>query len=77
MPLGELAGEAIGGMARVIGRLLVECVFELLIQGTGHLVLKAVRPHREPGETGSTVVGLLVWIAIGVAAYWVHGRVTA
>ena len=35
MPLGDLAGDAIVGVFRVLGRILVEVFFELLIKGTG------------------------------------------
>ena len=33
MPLGDLAGDAIVGVFRVLGRILVEVFFELLIKG--------------------------------------------
>ena len=67
MPVGEIAGEALGGLVRFVGRLFVELVFELLIQGTGYAIMKALRPHREPGDTESAVVDLLVWVAIAAA----------
>jgi len=70
MPVGEIAGEALGGIVRFVGRLLVELVFELLIQGTGYAVLKALRPRQEPGDTASAVVGLLVWVAVAAAGLW-------
>ena len=64
MPVGEIAGEAIGSILRFAGRIFVELVFELLIQGTGHLVLKLLRPREEPGDTESAVVGILVWAIV-------------
>jgi hypothetical protein len=77
MPVGEIAGEALGGIARFIGRVFIELIFEVLIQGTGHVVLKTFRPGREPGETESAVVGLLVWAAIIGGGFWFYQRAAA
>ena len=77
MPLGEIAGEALGGVIRFVGRMLFELVFELLIQGSGHVVLKTIRPRREPSEVGSTVVGLLVWAAVVGGGIWFYQHAAA
>jgi hypothetical protein len=77
MPVGDIAGEALGGIVRFIGRLFVELVFELLIQGTGHVVLKTLRPHREPGDTESALVGLLVWAAVAAGGFWLYHHAAA
>ena len=76
MPLGEIAGEAIGGIVRVVGRILFEIFFELIIQGTGYVLVRTVRPKTEPDDTVCTVVGLLFWAAVGVGGYFVY-RATA
>jgi hypothetical protein len=35
MPLGDIAGEALGGVFRVIARIVFEIVVEWLLRGTG------------------------------------------
>ena len=72
MPAGEIAGEAIGAVARIVGRLIVEVVFELLVRGTGYAVLRSLRPSREPGETASALVGLVVWAGVIAACVWLY-----
>jgi hypothetical protein len=44
MPVGEIAGEALGGFVRVVGRILFEIFFEIIIQGTGYVLVRTVRP---------------------------------
>lgn len=77
MPVGEIAGEALGGIFRFVARLFIELVFELLIQGTGHAILRTLRPHREPGDTESAVVGLLVWAAVAAGGFWFYQHAAA
>ncbi len=76
MPLGEIAGEALGGFVRVVGRILFEIFFEIIIQGTGYVLVRTVRPKTEPDDTVCTVVGLLFWVCVGVGGYFVY-RATA
>jgi hypothetical protein len=69
---GEVAFELLAGIFRFLARIVVEVVFEILIGGTGHFILKTLRPRREPGEISSIVVGLIFWIFLiwaGWAAY--------
>ena len=76
MPLGEIAGEALGGIVRVVGRILFEVFFEFIIQGTGYVVVRTVRPKTEPDDTVCTVVGLLFWVVVGIGGYFTY-RATA
>lgn len=68
MPLDDIAGSLLGGVFRFLGWILVELFFETIIKGTGHIVLVTLRPNKEPSETACSVVGLLVWAALVVAA---------
>jgi len=77
MPLGEIAGETLGGIARVVGRILFEVFFEFIIQGTGYVLVRTVRPKTEPDDTVCTVVGLLFWVAVGVGGYFVYRAAAA
>lgn len=72
MPVGDVAGEALGGVIRFVGRVFVEFVLELLIQGTGGVVLKLLRPRHEPGETAAAIVGLVVWLVVAAVGYGLH-----
>ena len=73
MPLGDIAGETLGGIFRFVARLLVEVVVEILIQGTGYLILRTARPKSEPGETACTVAGMAFW-AVVIALAWLFYR---
>jgi hypothetical protein len=72
MPIGDIAGEALGGVFRFVGRLLFEVVVEVLIQGTGHVILRTVRSKSEPGETACTLVGLLFWATVIVLGWFLY-----
>lgn len=72
MPIGEIVEATVGGALRWLGRMMVELVFEIGIRGCGHLALKTLRPHREPDETASAIVGLLIWLALGAGAFWLY-----
>lgn len=72
MPIGEIAGEALGGILRVTGRLLFELVVEVMIRGTGHVLIRIVRPRSEPGDTASAIAGLAFWAAVGAGGYFIY-----
>ena len=72
MPIGDIAGEALGAVVRLVGRMLVEVVFELVIQGAGYLLLRLFRPHSKPSDEACAIVGLLFWltaIVVGLGLY--------
>lgn len=72
MPVGEIIGEAIGGVLKVAGRLVLEVVFELFIQGTGHMLIRFVRPKSDPSDLACGIVGILFWAVVGATIYAVH-----
>ena len=65
----DAVGELLGGALRLVGRLLLEGVVELLLHGTGRVVLKPFYGKKEPGDTPCALVGLAVWIGFAVAAF--------
>lgn len=69
---GEVAFELVAAVLRFLARIFVEIVFEILIQGSGHFIIKAFRPKREPGEVSSAVVGLIVWAILFWAGWSVY-----
>lgn len=72
MPIGEIAGEVLGGAARVIGRVLFELVVEVMIRGTGHVLSRAIRPASEPGDTASAIAGVVFWATVGAGGFFVY-----
>ena len=77
MPLGDIAGETLGGIVRVVGRILFEIFFEIIIQGTGYVLVRTVRPKTAPDDTICAVVGLLFWVFVGVGGYFVYHATAA
>lgn len=76
MPLGDLAGDALGGVFRFIGRLLAELVLELLVKGAGRAMLRILRPRSEPGDTAATLAGLLFWAVLVALAVLIYRATT-
>jgi hypothetical protein len=75
MPIGDIAGEALGGVVRVVGRILFEIVFEFIIRGTGYVLIRLSKPGYEPGDTASALsdccFGPASWSAgFGCIATW-------
>jgi len=74
VPLGELAIGALAGAARFVAAVLGEIVLGIVVQGTGHVLLRLVRPRSAPGETACTVAGLAFWVAVAAGALWLWRR---
>lgn len=68
----DAVGELLGGVLRFVGRILVELVVELLLYGTGHLLLKPFYRGKEPSDGLCALVGLLAWAAFAVAAFMAY-----
>ena len=77
MPLGEIAGEAVGGVLRLLGRFVFEVLFELIVKGTGYALIRLVRSGKEPSETACAVVGLFFWAIAGTVSYFVYRTAAA
>ncbi len=77
MPIGDIAGEALGGIFRVIGRILFEVFFEFMLQGTGYVLIRLFRPNDEPSDTACTIVGIIFWVVVGTGGYFIYRAVTA
>lgn len=70
MPIGEIAGEVLGGALRVIGRVLAEIVFEILVKGLGYLICRPFSRAVNPDGALVAVVGLITWALLLVALYF-------
>ena len=71
--VAEVIGEVLGGALRVVGRffweMVVQVLFELLIQGVGYLLCQPFKPDVEPDGTLATVVGLVAWVLFIAGGY--------
>jgi hypothetical protein len=72
MPIGDIVAETLGGVVRMIGRVVVELVFQLLIVGTGHAIIRSVKPTSEPSDTACAGVGVLSWAVVGIGGYFIY-----
>ena len=70
MPIGEIAGEVIGGALKIIGRVVVEAVFEICIKGLGYLICRPFSRSVDPDGPLVVFVGLIAWAAILFLLYF-------
>lgn len=72
VPVGEIAGEVVGGLFRLLGQFFSEVIGELLVRGVGYAIWRRVCPDTYPDGWRSAVIGLLFWVAafaLGYLAY--------
>ena len=82
---GDVVGEVLVGILRTVGRVmveivgrgLVELIFEIMIKGSGYILLRIFRPKSDPGEGACTIVGIIFWILIGTVAYLIYRATSA
>ncbi len=70
MALGEIAGELLGGMLRVVGNLLIDLFFELSIKGPGYWLCRLVKKDVSPDGAAVVLVGILFWICVLTSAWF-------
>lgn len=75
MPIAEIAVGVLEVAVRVIARVLLEVVFEFLIQGAGDVIIRAFRPRPEPSDAACALVGVLFWITVAIGAYFLFRAV--
>lgn len=68
----ELLGGAVALALRFIGYVLADVLFDLLVRGLGHRVLRILMPRREHGEAAAAVVGLLAWAIVAGGVLWIY-----
>ena len=65
----DAVAELLGGAARFLGCTVFDGLIQVLLPGTGWLVLKPLYSRKDAPEWLCALVGLIVWIAIGAAAF--------
>ena len=73
MPLGDVAGEAPSGTFRFIARIVFEIVVDVILRGTGAMILRLLHPKHESGETAAMMTGLVFWGAAIRLFSWCSG----
>ncbi len=63
------AEDIIEGVVRILARLLIEIVFELLIKGPGHLLMHLFRPGKPRSEGVCAMLGMAFWALVAALAY--------
>jgi hypothetical protein len=72
MPIGDAAGEFLGGMLRVIGNTVLEVVLEILIRGPGYLICRIFKDDINPDGGWVIVAGLTFWVLIAVSGFYAY-----
>ncbi len=58
MPIGEIAGELLGGIFKLIGRFFTEFIFEMVIKGSGYFICRSFSKQVDPDGILVVLVGL-------------------
>lgn len=72
MPLGEIAGEIVGGLFRFLAQFFVEIVLEVLVKGPGYVICRLFSKNVDTDGFMIVIVGLLFWLVIGGCGYAVY-----
>jgi len=76
MPVGEIAGELLGGLLRLLVYVLVDIVFELLIKGSGYGICRIFTKKVDPDGVAAIITGIGFWAVIGFIGYALYKGVT-
>ncbi len=71
MPIGDIAGEFLGGALRVLGNFVLEVVLEILVRGPGYRICRVFKQEVNADSGWVAAAGVAFWIVISVAGY--HG----
>ncbi len=67
-----LLDEIAAGFLKMLGRIFVEVVVEILIKGPGYFIAKVFfKPPIDPDGWQAGLCGIILWVALGVGGYFV------
>lgn len=72
MPLGEIAGEIIGGLLRFVGNLIGEAILEMAIRGPGYLLCRLFNRDVDPESIWVVAAGIGFWLCVGAMGYFTY-----
>lgn len=70
MPLGEVAGEVVSGLARLIAHIFLDVVLEILIKGPGYVICRPFSRSVDVDGVMVFIAGLLFWLVVGAVGYY-------
>ncbi len=70
MPIGEVAGELLSGLFRILGNMFVEITLEVLLKGLGYLICRPFAKQINPDGLVVLLVGVVAWILIVYGLYF-------
>jgi len=69
MPVGEIAGELLGGLFRFLGHVIVDVIFELLIKGVGYGICRMFSKNVNPDGAVVIMTGIGFWMVAGIISF--------
>ncbi|GAB2197034.1 hypothetical protein [Sessilibacter sp. MAH4] len=72
MPIGEIAGDMVVGVFRLIGSFIVDVIFEILVKGLGYLICRPFLKSIDPDGIVVVLVGFVAWIILLFTGYIVY-----
>lgn len=72
MPVEEIAGSLLGGIARFIAWMFVDLLFHTIILGTGYMVMSVLAPKKGPSENACAIAGLITWALIAMTGFGIY-----
>ena len=70
MPVGEIAGELLSFLGRILMQFFVEIVFEILVKGVGFLIVRPFNRNINPDSALVIVVGIMFWLSL-IGGLWI------
>lgn len=63
-------------LARFMGQIFIEIIFELLLKGPGYFISKQFT-KRDPDPDGFIVIitGIIFWVVVGVSVYSIYSNI--
>ncbi|MDR6093319.1 hypothetical protein [Stenotrophomonas sp. SORGH_AS_0321] len=67
---GEIIGEGLAALLRWLLQQLAWFVVEIVLGGTGYLILRLLRSRRAEDGDACVLAGLVFWVATGFSVGW-------
>ncbi|OGU19662.1 MAG: hypothetical protein A2580_01110 [Hydrogenophilales bacterium RIFOXYD1_FULL_62_11] len=72
MPIGDVAGELLGGVLRVFGNIVLDVLLEVLIRGPGYLICRIFKKDINSEGGWVIVAGMAFWVFVAVGGFYMY-----
>lgn len=72
MPIGDVAGEFLGGVLRVIGNIVLDVFLEILIRKPGYLICRIFKNDINSEGGWVIVAGMAFWVFVAIAGFYTY-----